>query len=310
MKFFILLILTTLSSSVIAKEWTPKYRIKNLDTKARIQNKKRPSIISQDKISTKSSALKRKDVKKVKAQAMVPASSKAVLQNTEVTNDTELAMLYKRKYKTKLQYQELKNKTLALTQKAVPTLIKVIKSTDYPDKNRWIAMFMLGRIMGKKSSTFVSKFSAHPNWMLRLASLKVLLALDQKQFKGIYVRLLKDKSMIVRHQALQNIKTMKLNDLAPYVWAMLYDKSNYAGSEGERKRAHIIKQAIKTVGDLGFTKSKDPMLKMIKRRKYRDIANELDYSLNKLSQKQSPDGDLGVKIRYWTKVATSETIIR
>ena len=116
--------------------------------------------------------------------------------------------------------------------------------------------------------------------------------------------------MIVRHQALENIKAMKLKDMAPYVWAMLYDKSNYAGQEGERKRAHIIKQAIKTVGDLGFQKSKDPMLKMIKSKKYRDIAGELDYSLNKLSENKSPDGNLKMKIHYWSRVATANKIIR
>ena len=313
MKFFILLILTTLSFNLFAKEWTPKYRVQQLDTKSTIKNKKKPSIISRDKISTKTSALKRDEVKKVKAPIATPQARPSLIQpmqSMQATNDTELLALFKIKYKTKKQFQELKNKTLALTQKAVPALIKVIKSSDYPDKNRWIAMFMLGRVMGKKSANFISKFSAHPNWMLRLASLKVLLALDQKQFKGLYVKLLKDKSMIVRHQALENIKAMKLKDLAPYVWAMLYDKSNYAGQEGERKRAHIIKQAIKTVGDLGFQKSKDPMLKMIKSKKYRDIAGELDYSLNKLSENKSPDGNLKMKIHYWSRVATANKIIR
>lgn len=310
MKFTCLAIVLTFSVSVFASEnWTPKYRLQKLDNKSRIQSKneipkkqQKNNIQSNDKVKVKRAALQKSNPRS--------AQPSLKMQSTPVATDSELLALYKRKYKTKLQYQELKNQTMSLTQKAVPALVKVIKSSDYPDKNRWIAMFMLGRIMGKKSANFISKFSAHPNWMLRLASLKVLLALDQKQFQGIYTRLLKDKAMIVRHQALENIRKLNLSQLAPYVWAMLYDKSNYAGSEGERKRAHIIKQAIKTVGDLKFEKSKKPMLKMISDKKYKDIAQELDYSLNKLSDKQSPDGNIKSKIHFWTRVETANKIIR
>lgn len=325
MKFIILMTIVVSSLAFGAednsKTWTPKYRLQKLDNNSRIQSRneipknrklKNRKVVSRDRVNTKSSALQRQNPKRnnTKVNSKKVTAPAMPMQSMAASNDTELLELYKRKYKTKVQYQELKNQTLALTQKAVPALVKVIKSADYPDKNRWIAMFMLGRVMGKKSANFISKFSAHPNWMMRLASLKVLLALDQKQYKGIYTRLLKDKAMIVRHQALENIRKLNLNSLAPYVWAMLYDKSNYAGSEGERKRAHIIKQAIRAVGDLGFEKSKSPMLKMIRDSKYKDVAQELDYSLNKLSEKKSPDGNIKSKIHFWTRVETANKIIR
>ncbi len=197
----------------------------------------------------------------------------------------------------------LKDRTLEMKQKAVPVLINVMKRSDYPERNRWVATFMLGRIMGKKSSSFISKFASHPNWMMRLASLKTLLALGQDQYKGIYARALKDDAMVVRMQALDNIKKMKIKSLAPYVWAMLYDKSNYAGQKGDRKRAHIIKQAITAVGDLEFKKAKKPMLTMIQNEKYKDVFSELDYSLNKLTDKSSPDGGITVKKHYWSRLA-------
>ncbi|MCO4753275.1 MAG: HEAT repeat domain-containing protein [Bacteriovoracaceae bacterium] len=253
------------------------------------------------------------------AVASLPASDTVSLKTSSLAKDSksklgsvekELLTLYKRKYSSKVGLNMLKKNTLDKAQRAVPALIKVMKSSQYPDKNRWVATFMLGRIMGKKSSSFISKFAFHPNWMLRLASLKTLLALDQKQYKGIYTKALKDDAMIVRMQALDNIKAMNLKELAPYVWAMLYDKSNYAGQKGNRKRAHIVKQVISLVGDLKFEKARAPMLKMIQDNKYKDIFEELDYSLNKITGKESPSGGVKLKKRYWTRLASSAKIIK
>ena len=125
----------------------------------------------------------------------------------------------------------------------------------------------------------------------------------------IYSRLLKDKAMIVRVQALENIRAMKLTGLAPYVWAMLYDKENYSMSEGVRKRGSIIKTVIKTMGDLGFEKAKKPMLTMIQKKKYSDIHEELDYSLSKLSKAPSPKGDINIKRHFWKKKADGNGFI-
>lgn len=255
------------------------------------------------KVTTSSESRRLEDLKqKIKPNKSV---KKAVVKSS----GNALEDLYMVSSSSKSYLSKLKNESLKLKQDAVPTLVKVMKSKAFPDENRWIATFMLGRIMGVKSADYISKFSNHPNWMMRLASLKVLLHLEQKQFKGIYARALEDKSLIVRHQALQNIKEMQLKDLAPYVWKMLYNRDNYVGGKGERKRSHIIADAIKTVGDLGLAKAKTPMLKMISSKKYRDIYSELDYSLSKLHEKESPKGGLEVKKNYWNKVAISEITI-
>ncbi|MBC76294.1 MAG: hypothetical protein CME64_09790 [Halobacteriovoraceae bacterium] len=253
------------------------------------------------------------------ALASLPATDKVSLKTSSLAKESKksaqdiekkLLTLYKRKYSSKVGLNMLKSETLSKAQKAVPALIKVMKSSTYPDKNRWVATFMLGRIMGKKSSSFISKFAFHPNWMLRLAALKTLLALDQRQYKGIYARALKDDALIVRMQALDNIKAMNLNELAPYVWAMLYDKSNYAGQSGKRKRAHIIKQVISTVGDLKFEKAKKPLLTMIQDKKYQDIFSELDYSLKKITGKSSPKGASTLKKKFWANLANKSKVIR
>ncbi len=186
-------------------------------------------------------------------------------------------------------------------QKAVPTLIKVMKDGDYPDQNRWQATMLLAQVMGKKSAPFIAKFAEHPNWMMRLASLKALLGLSQKEYIQVYRTALSDSSLIVRLQALDNISKLQMESLGKDVWNMLYDQSNYSGSLGARKRTSIVKSVIKTLGDIKFKPAVRPMAKLFQKSKYADISNELDYSLRKITGKNSPD-KYEEKIKFWSKL--------
>jgi hypothetical protein len=240
---------------------------------------------------------------------VTPQKKSLASEKMEIVGDAILLKDFKLAKLSPKKVKALKAKVIAKGPKAVPTLIKVMKTDSYPDRNRWIATFLLGRVMGKKASPFIAKFSTHPNWMLRLASLKSLLALGEAQYKGIYARALKDKAMIVRYQALENIKKLKIKSLAPYVWAMLYDKANYAGMKGKSKRTHIIKEAIRTVGDLDFDKAKKPLFSMVANKKYKDVFDELDYALSKIIGKTSPEGNPSAKRFYWQRIALKEKTI-
>ncbi|EQC52383.1 HEAT repeat domain-containing protein [Bacteriovorax sp. DB6_IX] len=209
------------------------------------------------------------------------------------------------------EMKKLKSHVLKMKGKSVPALINVMKNEKFPDKNRWMATFLLGQIMGKKSAPFISEFSKHPNWVMRMASLKTLTALKQDSYKSVYKRLLKDDSMIVRYQALESVKKLDLRDLSGNIWAMLYDKRNYHISKDakSKKRTHIVKNIIKTVGDLEFNKAKKPLLSMIQKKKYKDIHVEIDYALSKITKKKSPEG-LPSKKRFWKKFALANTVIK
>lgn len=191
---------------------------------------------------------------------------------------------------------------LALRQKAVPTLVKVMKSSQYPDKNRWHATMLLGQIMGKKSAPFIARFAEHPSWMMRVASLKALAALDMRQYHAVYGRALKDSSLIVRVQALDNISRMEIAPLAPHVWAMMYDQTNYTGKIGARRRTSIVRSVIRTLGDLKYARAQVPMAKLIQKAKYQDLAEDLDYSLRMITGKQSPANVEGRRA-FWAKTA-------
>ena len=234
----------------------------------------------------------------------------SAINNSEVKS--ALLQKYMMNYNDKSQLAQLKSETLKQGGKSVEALIEVMKNGKYPDKNRWMATFLLGQIMGEKSAPFLAKFLSHPHWVMRMASLKTMLALKQKNYSGQYAKLLKDDSFIVRAQALDTIRTLKSTEAAPQVWAMLYDKKNYYqptinGKALKAKRSNIIKNVILTVGDLKFEKAKLPLIKMIQKDRYNDIFVEIDKSLMKITGLTSP-ADTAKKRIFWQRMALSTTI--
>jgi hypothetical protein len=225
-----------------------------------------------------------------------------------------LLQKYMINYSSKNQMADLKAETLKQGGKSVEALIEVMKNGKYPEKNRWVATFLLGQIMGNKSAPFLAKFLQHPNWVMRMASLKTMLALRQTEYGAQYAKLLSDESFIVRSQALDNIRTLKLTKSAPQVWAMLYDKKNYyqptlKGKELKAKRSNIIKSVIATIGELKFEKAKLPLIKMIQKDKYNDIFNEMDHSLALITGQKSPASDGKAKRIFWQRMALDTTIL-
>ncbi|WP_408097596.1 HEAT repeat domain-containing protein [Peredibacter sp. HCB2-198] len=196
----------------------------------------------------------------------------------------------------------LKRNTFKHRQKAVPVLIKVMKDSKYPEQNRWHATMLLAQVMGTKSAPFIAKFADHPHWMMRVAALKALLGLRQTEYHAVYAKALKDPSLIVRVQALDNISQLKISSLGPNVWSMMYDQSNYTGEKGARKRTSIVKSIIRTVGDVKFEKAQKPLAKLIQKPKYQDLIEDLDYSLEKITGEVSPNS-VEQRRKFWSKVA-------
>lgn len=257
-------------ASVGPKKWVPAYKA---DDKAKQQPEKAPTKLQ-------------------KTMALV-----------ETTDLQKVEELFKKKKISKEEVIDLKRRVLALSGKAVPILIKVMKEGSYADQNRWVATFLLGRVMGKKAGSFIAKFSSHPNWMMRLASLKTLLSLKSIEHGPLYAKALSDKSMMVRAQALENIRSLDLQKFSPLVWKMLFDKQNYINAKKGRKRSYIIGKAIQCLGDLKFEKAKSAFFKMAQKKRYNDILPQLSYSLEKLTGKVAPKGDIGKTRHFWGRMA-------
>ena len=196
--------------------------------------------------------------------------------------------------------KKIKEISFKMSGAAVPVLIRVMKSKKFPDKNRWAAIFILGKIMGKKSAPLLIKYLEHPNFILRLASLKTLLQLKERNFKGKLKKVLRDKSLLVRFQALENIRKLKLKKYSHEVWKMLFEKNNYHNLKSKKLvRGQIIKKVVRVLGDLKFKKALEPFLKMIQKEHYGDLFFDIDYSLQKLSGKRSPSGSENIKRFFW-----------
>lgn len=229
-----------------------------------------------------------------------PLPSKVPLDEAEKLRRLEAAFTHE--VSTPLEARRLRVMALSLKQKSVPTLIKVMKNAQYPEKNRWQATMVLGRVMGKKSAPFIARFADHPAWMMRVASLKALSALGMGEYQALHAKALKDSSLIVRIQALDNISRLQIKPLAPHVWNMLYDQTNYTGAKGQRRRTSIVRTIIRTLGDLRYDKAKSALAKLIQRPKYQDLADDLDYSLEKITGKTSPDVSLNSRRQFWASL--------
>ena len=191
--------------------------------------------------------------------------------------------------------------------KSVEALVEVMKNGQYPELNRWIATFMLGQVMGKKASPFLVKFLKHPHWPMRVAALKTLLALKDKRFASAYAHALSDKSMLVRKQALENVRRLSLKQTAPMVWAMLYDKKNYHFGKNGKQGTHFVKDIVKTIGKFRFKKALNPLLGMIQKDHYKNVFSEIEYALKEITGKKIPQGGIATKRRYWKKIALGYT---
>ena len=239
-----------------------------------------------------------------------PNGQKNNLVKEDVVTLERLENMFTMDAKTPGLVAMIKRHTFKHRQKAVPILIKVMKESKYPEQNRWQATMLLGQVMGKKSAPFIAKFIDHPHCMMRVATLKALLGLKQDTYHAVYAKALKDSSLIVRIQALDNISKMNIGTMAPHVWNMMYDQSNYSGDAGNRKRTSIVRSIIRTVGDIKFEKATLPLAKLIQKPKYQDLMEDLDYSLEKITGENSPNTSVEARRKFWSKVNTSSVVAK
>ena len=196
-------------------------------------------------------------------------------------------MLLKNGKNSSKHLQKIKKIAFKMSGSAVPVLIEAMKSRKFPDKSRWASIFILGKIMGKKSVPLLIKYLEHPSFILRLASLKTLLQLKETDFRGKLKKILRDKSLLVRFQALENIRQLKLKKYSNDVWKMLFEKKNYHNIKKKKLvRGQIIKKVVRVLGDLEFKKALKPFLRLIQKDHYADLFFDIDYSLQKISGKK------------------------
>ena len=190
--------------------------------------------------------------------------------------------LFNKKVIDKAHIERIKSLLNASPKKNIPVLFSVMKDKKQSEQSRWLATLLIGKALGKKSINYLSKFTSHPDVILRLASLKSLLSLEAKSKREVFEKALFDKSLLVRKEALRAVRLLRLKKSAPSLMKMLLDKNNYYVKNKKLKRSEIIKEVISTIGDLKYNNAKTMLLKLRSKNGYEDLYPSLDYALSRL----------------------------
>jgi len=166
--------------------------------------------------------------------------------------------------------------------KNVPVLFSVMKNEKMPEQSRWLATILVGKTLGKRSIDYLAKFAVHPEVILRLASLKSLLSLEAQKKSHVFENALFDKSLLVRKQALEAVRKLKIIKAEKSLLSMLVDKKNYYLKNKKLKRSPIIKEVIQTMGELRLKKSKNILVSLREKSSYQDLYPVLDYAISRM----------------------------
>lgn len=140
------------------------------------------------------------------------------------------------------QWQSFKKKVYQKGKYAVPTLVKVIKEESAPIQGRWVATFLLGKIMGKAAIPFLQKLLQHPHWAMRLAGLKTLFKVNEQNPIKILKIALEDPSMLVKYEALGLIKDFRIHEMITDVRGMLLEEETK-----EKGNPQLIRTAYQVI---------------------------------------------------------------
>ena len=137
--------------------------------------------------------------------------------------------------------------------------------------------------MGRKSVPLLAKYLEHPNWMLRSAAIKSLKSLKVSDKNELYRKLLKDKSYIIREQALDVISTLKIKSLKYDVLEMFGDRTNYIKTSNGLKASEVLKKVIKTLVALDTKESISLLRRLKKSQLASNIHNQIDLAIKQIS---------------------------
>jgi HEAT repeat protein len=211
-------------------------------------------------------------------------------------NLAKLRALFLVNYRQEKDREVLKNETLMLGAKSAEVLLEVMKKPIFPDTNRWTATFLLTRLTGKAAAPVLSKFLKHQNWMMRLAALKCLTLIKAKEHLNASSNLLWDPSLLVSKQMLLTISKLKLTKASDDIVTLI---KNVATHELSKNDKAFLESAVLTLGALKHEPAKPLLSSLMLSDHYKEISFAVDYSLEKITGKKSPNGDLVAKRDFW-----------
>jgi len=118
---------------------------------------------------------------------------------------------------------------------------------------RWRAVTTMGRLDPLRFRPELDKALQSPEWFMRNAALIALQTDERSRAVAWSTRMLEDKALVVRTQAVRNLIELNARESEPVLWRQISAKRNFRGSQSLWIRTHIA-EALARFGMEGRTR--------------------------------------------------------
>ncbi len=132
-------------------------------------------------------------------------------------------------------------------------LREIAFNSNYGMKFQWRALSAMALIGREKSTPELEVALKHKDWFMRNAGLVMLKEVNPKAATTWAKKLLSDRSMIVRTEAVEVLRSLKDESSIQLLWTELYKKENFRGKQSLWIRRHIA-QALGELSQRGDEK--------------------------------------------------------
>ncbi len=124
---------------------------------------------------------------------------------------------------------------------AVTDKKEIAFSQSQPTSLRWKLFMEIVEKGGPEASAMIQKASVHRDWVLRSAALVGVKSLGVQPAKELGLRLLKDKALVVRSEAVNLLKQLPSNpQIRTHLWSELQERRNFRGGQSLWVRKQIV----------------------------------------------------------------------
>ena len=123
---------------------------------------------------------------------------------------------------------------------------------------RWRSITTMGRLDAIGYRAQIDRALVSPEWFMRNAALIALLADERTRAVSWSVRMLEDRALVVRTQAVRNLIGLNAAEAEPMLWKQIGDRRNYKGEESLWIRGHIAEALARlTLTNQGSSRTRE-----------------------------------------------------
>ncbi len=181
--------------------------------------------------------------------------------------------------------------------KAVNPLMKLARYKRLPDRDRYIALMSATKIGGKAMAPRIVRFLKDKSWLMRSGSLRALRVLKDRKYGKATLPLLKDKSLIVRNEAVKTIGRLRPKGTVRALIRTLHDPKNYHKGKAQWVPQKALQILVKLKPKAKTAKYLRPLLF---KEKDKVFLKQIVRAIEKISKMTFPEKmNLNEKIIFW-----------